>query len=117
MMFKNKYLKQLQDVQTRIKDCKASLTNLNPPTPDSFNLGYDLYCWLGALLHGCKPNIDELFQMEFTEYEDAQCDYLHKLGEYFMNISDYYKSKKEYEIEFARLLKEEHLLKEKLGID
>lgn len=116
-MFKNKYLKQLKDVQARIKDCKSSIAKLNPPAPCTFKIGHHLVCWLEALFLDLKPNISELCQKEFRGRENETYDYLHELGEYFINISDYYKQQKRYSIEIEQLLREERDIKTKLGID
>ena len=116
-MFKNKYLKQLRDVQMQIKDCKDSIAKLAPPAPGSFKMGHHLSYWFEALFYGANPNVSELFRMQFKGFENETCAYLRSLGEYFVNIADYHKNQRIYTIELERLLKEERCLKEKLGIN
>jgi hypothetical protein len=115
-MFKNKYLKQLQDVQARIKNCKELINKLSPPEPDSFRVGCDIYSWLCAMLHTDEPQVASFYDVFFTGFDDSNCDYMRKLGEYLINFADYEKKKKEYTMEFERLHREERRLKEKLGI-
>lgn len=116
-MFKTKYLKQLQNVQSSIKNCKASLTQLNPPQPDSHQMSKNMYQWLSELFWRNNPDTSLLFEPGFAVLEDDACDYLHKLGEYFINSADYYKNMRRFKEELSRLQKEERLLKDKLGID
>lgn len=116
-MFKNKHLKQLQEIQAQIKNCKASIAKLDPPVPNSSNMGYDLYHWLSALFFQNKPDVYQLYQREFTGFNDAKSDYLRELGKYFMNIADYYQEMKRYETELAQLQIKERSLKDKLGIE
>lgn len=114
-MFKNKYLKQLQDVQAQIKNCKASIAKLNPPEPDSRKIENEILRWLERLMYGCRPDLAQLFS--FSGFKGETCDYLRELGEYFINIADYYLEMKRYETELAQLQIKERSLKEKLGID
>ena len=116
-MFKTRYLKQLKSVQTRIKTCKAAIAKLNPPQPDSFQISKNLYHWLTKLYYGGQPDATLLYDSRFVGLKDETCDYLHKLGEYFINSADYYKETRRYEEELARLKEEERILKDKLGID
>lgn len=116
-MFKNKYLKQLQDIQAQIRNCKASIEKLTPPAPCTFKIGHHLVYWIEAIFLDRKPNISELCQNEFRGRENETYDYLHELGEYFINIADYEKKKKQYDKELQQLQIEEGCLKRKLGID
>jgi len=116
-MFKTRYLKQLQTVQSHIKTCKASLAKLNPPQPDSHQMSRDMYHWLNELFWRNKPDASLLFEPGFASLEDDACGYLHKLGEYFINSADYYKEMRKYKEELAQLKEEERVLKDKLGID
>ena len=116
-MFKNKYIKQLQGVQAQIKSCKASIRQLEPPSPSKFKMGHHLVYWLEALFVGYNPNIDEVFKLEFNGLEKETCDYLRELGEYFINISEYHNAKLKYDVELVKLQAEEHCLKTKLGIN
>lgn len=113
-MFKNKYLKQLQNIQAQIKNCKTSLLALSPPITPSYDIGSDLYHWLGMLCYAVKPDITLLDSLDF---DDSYSDCLHKLGEYFINITNYRNTKLEYDKEIAQLQKEERRLKDKLGIE
>ena len=118
-MFNRQYklLKQLQDVQLKIRQCKASIASLNPPAPDSMKLEANMLRWLQSLACDQKPRVEELLQMRFTGFEDATCDYLRKLGDYFINVAEYYNQTKQYNSEWRKLQEEERRLKEKLGID
>lgn len=111
-MFKNKYLKQLQDVQVRIRDCKIAIANLDAPEPRAIAIGIAVRKYIDSLTLRLKPDISKFFMVENEVY-----DYLRQLGEYFINIADYEKNKKTYTAELEQLQKEEHILKEKLGID
>lgn len=116
-MFKTRCLKQLRSVQSRIKTCKASLAKLNPPQPDSFQISKNMFHWLSSLFFRNHPDAALLYDPRFASLEDDACDYLHKLGEYFINSADYYKEMRKYKEELAQLQEEERLLKDKLGID
>jgi hypothetical protein len=112
-MFKNKYLKQLQDVQARIKNCKASIAKLDPPKPGMRKIESNVYYYLEALVRGWYPNIE----MIHPQYTDDTYDYLYQLGEYLMNIADYEIKQNQYNQELGQLQIEEGCLKRKLGID
>lgn len=116
-MFKTKYLKQLQDVQARITKCKALIAELSPPQPDSFDISKSLYHWLSSLFYRYDQGVDLLYDAKYIEYDGPACDYLHKLGEYFMNTADYYNAKMKYDAELISLQQEEYRLKQKLGIN
>jgi hypothetical protein len=116
-MFKNKYLKQLQDVQAKIKECKKSIEVLDtPPVPD-FKIGDDLYRWLGALFYGNINPVYTLYEKELDVADMPTLEYLNKLGTYFINVSDYYSQKKQYEAELRPLQAEEKRIKKTLGIE
>lgn len=116
-MFKNKYLKQLQDVQAKIKECNKHIEALdNPPVPD-FKIGNDLYYWLGALFCGNISPIYMLYGKECNSLDTPTLEYLHKLGTYFINVSDYCSKKKQYEAKLRQLQAEEKRIKKILGIE
>lgn len=116
-MFKNKYLKQLQNIQAQIKKCKASIAELNPPQPDSREISRNLYHWLSSLFYKNDLGAELLYDEKYIKFDGPACDYLHKLGEYFMNTADYYNARMKYDAELNSLRQKECLLKEKLGID
>lgn len=116
-MFKNKYLKQLQDVQARIKNCTATITVLNPPEPDTVKIEMNVIDWLNSLISGIRPNVDPLCEYSFRGFRPGTTDYLEKLGNYLINVAKYEKEKEFYKKELMQLQNEERLLKEKLGID
>lgn len=111
-MFKNKYLKQLRDVQTHIRDCKAVIANLDAPEPRSIAIGSATRKYIDSLTLGLKPNISKFFMGENEVYE-----YLRQLGEYFINIATYEETIKIYTEKLQQLQEKERSLKEKLGID
>ena len=112
-MFKNKYLKQLQDVQTQIRNCKVAIAELDPPKPSMRKIETNVYYYLEALVQGWYPNIE----MIHPQYTDDTYDYLYQLGEYLMNIADYEIKQRQYNTEIEKLQRKEVYLKEKLGID
>jgi hypothetical protein len=116
-MFKNKQLKQLKDVQASIKKCKENLAALDPPTPDSFEMGHLLYKWIVELFSRNKPHLVDIDTIRLESWDGTTDNYLRKLGEYFINISDYHKDYEKYSMELKQLQQEERRLKEKLGIE
>lgn len=114
-MFKNKYLTQLQYVQGCIARCKANVSNLKLPSPPTLTIGRDIDCWFHALFNQHGPAMSDLFESYTLKHESL--DYLRTLGEYFVSITDYYQSEIKYNEELEQLQKEEHILKEKLGIN
>ena len=114
-MFKQKYLKQLQDVQTLIKGCKATRANLKPPSPPKFSIGKEIDGWFHALFRQYDPAMKDL--IESCILKDESIYYLRKLGEYFVNVAFYYEEETKYKEELERLQDEERRLKDKLGID
>ena len=116
-MFKNKYLKQLQDVQARIKKCKASLTELVPPVRDNWSISRDLYSWLGSVFYADKPEMKLLYDSRFPGFTNDSCAYLRKVGEYLVNMADCQDGILKYKAELEQLQAEERRLKEKLGIE
>lgn len=116
-MFKNKYLKRLKDVQDSIRNCKANIAASKPPFPCTCKVEADMLRWLQMLTYGNDPHIDDLVKSCGFEFKDETLDYLHKLGEYFINVADCSKAEKKYEAELIHLQAAERLLKEKLGID
>lgn len=117
-MFKKIYLKQLQDVQARIRECKTRIKELDPPEPKNFKIGSNVRQWINSLTNRTKPSVDLLYKccLDYEE-EVATNDYLRQLGEYFINIADYNSKKDKYQLELALLSREEIDLKEKLGIE
>lgn len=111
-MFKNRDLKQLRKVQLAIRLHKADMEKLNSPKMDSFGSKIKLYDVLRPLFYGRSLSPDE-----FLELNDESLEYLQQIGRYLMNIADYVDTKKVYDKELKRLLKEERRLKEKLGIE
>lgn len=116
-MFKNKYLKQLQEVQVQIRTCKASLSNLKPPSPDSLNITKEMKHWFELLFYQHDPSMSSLIGSLGNNFTGNTLDYMKKLGEFFVNTAEYYKAEEKYKAELMQLQKEEHHLKEKLGID
>lgn len=112
-MFKNKYLKQLKDVQARIKNCKAAIAELEPPIPFTTQIGHNIRGYIDSLTLKLHPDI----RLAFRNWDDETYDYLYKLGEYFMNVADYEKKQKQYNQELGQFQAEENHLKRKLGID
>lgn len=115
-MFKRKYLKQLQDVQARITACKLYLIDLEPPEPNSIHMSMNMRHWLDSLTSRLSPGVDKLLSMTHDDVEEDTYKYIHQLGEFFINISDYYLENKKYTDELQQLQKEERVLKDKLGI-
>ena len=116
-MFKRKYLKRLQDVQARIRTCKAYIAESSPPKPDSLEISINMHRWLNTLSNCMRPSVDQLLPMEYLNAEADTYKYIHQVGEFFINISDYYQEQKKYTEELRQLQIEERLLKEKLNID
>lgn len=114
-MFKNKYLTQLQCIQGRILGCEANTSKLKPPSPPSRQIGRDVDCWFHALFNQHDPAMKDLIESYTLKHESI--DYLRTLGEYFVNVSDYYQDEIKYAEELKQLQKEERILKEKLGIN
>lgn len=112
-MFKNKYLKQLQDVRAQIKNLKDSIDALNPPEPNSIKVGNNIRVFVDALTYRLHPDIQKVFR----DCDNETYDYLYKIGEYFMNVAEYEKKQKQYNKELEQLQAEENHLKRKLGID
>ena len=48
-MFKKIYLKKLQDVQARIRDCKTRIKELDPPEPKKIKIGSNVRQWINSL--------------------------------------------------------------------
>jgi hypothetical protein len=117
-MFKNEYLKQLKEVQAKIRACQASIAKLNPPIPELSCVRYDVGNWILTLIQwgNISTTMDALNE-QLLNFDKESIDYLRQLGEYFVNVSDYEREKREFEKELRRLREEEAHLKEKLGID
>ena len=113
-MNNNKILKQLQDVQARIRSCKSCLDRLKPPAPQSWSTRQDMRRWLESLFMDCDPAVEWMFEDGF---KGETIIYANRLGHYLTNISYYYKEKEEYEAKIVTLKKEEAELKSKLGIE
>lgn len=116
-MFKNKYLKQLQDIQAQIKNCKANLAELKMPEPSFYIKTGHLYEFFCQLSVGITPNVHAFLTTMHNEDAERFCKYLDSLGEYFLNISDYYAKEEVYQSELSKLKSKERNLKEKLGIE
>lgn len=116
-MFKNKYLKQLQEIQAQIKTCTANINNLKPPAPSSVAVERDMLGWLDAIVYGHDPSIGSILENNRRSSRDDTLDYMRKLGEYLINTADYCKADRTYKAELAWLRTEERRLKDKLGID
>lgn len=116
-MFKNKYLKQLQDIQAQIKNCKANLAELKMPEPSCDMKTGHLYKFFEVLSVGMTPNVHSLLTTMYHEDAERFCKHLNSLGEYFLNISDYYAKEEAYQSELYKLKSKERSLKEKLGIE
>ena len=118
-MFKRdkKTLKQLRDVQTQIKNCKSSIEALKTPTPGSMKVESQMWRWLETLALGYRLEVDELFMNRSTNINNDTLDYIHKLGEYFVNIAEWQKSSRKLHGELECLQVKERALKNQLGID
>lgn len=116
-MFANKHLKQLKDVQDRIKSCKSSLAKLKPPQPSSIVFDGNMYHFFDQLSAGIVPDIDFLTKHTYNGKEHEMRECLRELGKYFIHIDTYVQSKRQYDAELKSLQQEEHLLKNKLGIN
>lgn len=119
-MFKKRFLKELQDVQGRIRECKARIKELDPPNPKTPKIGYLTYQWIQALTNDTKPTVDDLcktinYPIEMDPMD--MYDYLHQIGEFFINIADYNTKQEEYRRELKLLWQEETELKKLLGIE
>ncbi len=91
-MFKKRFLKELQDVQARIRECKVRIKELDPPEPKTYRIGYCTHQWIEALTNGMKPSVDNLcdtinYSIEMDPMDIY--DYLHQIGEFFINVADY----------------------------
>jgi hypothetical protein len=119
-MFKKRFLKELQDVQYRIRECKAQIKELDPPQPKTLQIGYLTYQWIQALTNNSKPTVDDLCKTRSYSIEINPIDihdYLRQIGEFFINVADYHTAQEEYQRELKLLLKKEVELKELLGIE
>ena len=116
-MFKNKYLKQLQEVQAKINTCKARITELNPPEPCSESVSRSMRRWLDSLSYCLHPSVESLQQAALGDDQIDTFKYIRQLGEYFVHIADYCYVSKSYQNELMWLQRQERNIKEKLGID
>ena len=116
-MFENKYLKQLQGVQTSIKNHKTNFETLKMPEPDWRLRTGHLMQFFRTLSLNLTPNIKQLFVNEYSEDSKRFSEHCRSLGEYFFNISDYYTEYEKYQTELRELKEKECKLKEKLGIE
>ena len=114
-MFTKKYLKQLQGVQLKIKNCKESISKLSAPTPSGRVQG-KLYCVFEQLAYTSNLDINYLVQSIGGNSKEELYQYLREIGNYLVDIADSHKLLKQYEDELAQLRDEEHKLKSKLGI-
>jgi hypothetical protein len=111
-MFESKDLKQLRKTQLLIKECKTSIEKLNLPGLDSCKDSIKVYNVLRPILYG-----KSFSPGEFLELSDAAIEHIQQLGQYLTNITDYVDTRKAYEKQLRQLLREESILKEKLGIE
>lgn len=119
-MFKKRFLKELQDVQARIRECKALIKELDPPDPKTPQIGYYTRQWIETLTNGAKPSVDNLcdtinYSIEMNPMDIY--DYLHQIGEFFINVADYNIKQEKYRRELKLLSQEEAELKQLLGIE
>lgn len=115
-MFKHKYLKQLQDVQARIKNNRATMASLNIPIP-SCKITRELCDWLEVVTLSGITELGAFEEIVCRKLNVETFEYLGQLGNYFVNIADYERSKGLYEDELRCLQKQERHLKNKLGIE
>ena len=116
-MFKNKYLKQLQEVQALIKTNKANLAKL-----EMLELEYDVPhsmpdAFFNALCCGQSVDIRSVSRYQWKEKKEKFYKYLHDLGEYLINFTDYCAEEEMYNAELIKLQEKERSLKAKLGIE
>jgi hypothetical protein len=120
-MFKKRLLYELQDVQARIRECKTRIKELDPPEPKTYQIGYHTRQWIDALTCKLHPSVDDLLCKTVSCVEEFDVtdvyDYLHQIGEFFINIADYNNKQEKYRRELKLLLQEEIKLKERLGIE
>ena len=116
-MFKNKYLKQLQEVQAKIRSCKANLSSLKLPSPDSLDVTKEMKRWFELLFYQHDPAMSSLIDSLGDNFTGNTLDYMKQLGEFFVNTAEYYKAEQRYKAELTQLQTEECRLKNKLGID
>jgi hypothetical protein len=120
-MFKRRLLYELQAVQARIRECKTRIKELDPPEPKTYKIGYHTRKWIDALTCKLHPSVDDLLCKTVSCVEELDVtdvyDYLHQIGEFFINIADYNNKQEKYQRELKLLLQEEIKLKERLGIE
>ena len=114
-MFK-KYLKQLQEVQALIKTNKANLAKLEMPEIRESGLHRLTNPLFTALSLGCSADINQIASGALEEDKKKFYKYLHDLGEYFINFTDYCADTATYQAELRKLEAKERDLKAKLGI-
>lgn len=112
-MFKNKYLKELKDVQEKMRINSANIKALKYPIPDSAKIQLDLFKLLRHSACGIQPDIEALSR-------DLECetfDYFRQLGQYLIDICGYRDAARKCNTELLELQIKERNLKAKLGID
>lgn len=115
-MFKNKHLKQLQEVQTKIRQCEEEIKQLNPPVPDEYCVEFNARYLLQAILSGDERHMKLYQETKYLKYEEETYEYIHKLGQYLIDIAAHRQKKREYEDELKQLKHEESRMKAQLGI-
>lgn len=116
-MFKTqKYLKQLRDVQSRIKNCKEQLASLKMPAP-SYKIGHELCDWFDYVACGGTTDLGVFERIVTRKLKVETVAYLEQLGNYFINIVEYERSNSIYNDELRQLQREECRLKDKLKIE
>ena len=106
----NKLLKQLQDVQLKIRQHNEMLKGHKVPTT-KFRMSKDMAETLEMLMNG------EIDINAFVQYNKVDFNYLEELGTYFVNIAKYQEDTEKYQEELHQLKVYERNLKNALGID
>lgn len=109
-MFKNKYLKQLQEVQAQIRSCTSNIAKVKMPTVNHHTAK-------GIMEHLQLAMEGAIGSDVFLKRNYYALSYLEELGNYFISIAKYERERQVYEEELNQLCKEERRLKEMLGID
>jgi hypothetical protein len=115
-MFKNKLLKQLQEVQAKIRKCEEAINQLNMPVPVESCVQFNSYSLLHAIISGDSRDMDKYQLTKSRKYEDETYEYLQKLGQYLIDIVAHRQQQFELNDELKQLKHEEKYLKTQLGI-
>ena len=106
----NKLLKDLQDVQAKIRKHNEILKGYKVPTT-KLRMANDILQTLKMLMYG------EIDINAFVQYNHLDFDYIEELGTYFVNIAKYQQDTKKYQEELRDIKQYERNLKNALGID